>query len=65
MAYMYSFNPPAHNLWLIYLFLVVIVGGVGSILGSAVAGLIIGVIIGLERGFFPHAVDQRAPLRPA
>jgi branched-chain amino acid transport system permease protein len=53
MAYMYSFNPPAHNLWLIFLFLVVIVGGVGSILGSAVAGLIIGVIIGLSGAFFP------------
>jgi branched-chain amino acid transport system permease protein len=53
MAYMYSFNPPAHNLWLIFLFLVVIVGGVGSILGSAVAGLIIGVITGLSGAFFP------------
>lgn len=53
MAYMYSFNPPAHNLWLIFLFLVVIVGGVGSVLGSAVAGLIIGVITGLSGAFFP------------
>lgn len=53
MAYMYSFNPPAHNLWLIFLFLVVIVGGVGSIIGSAIAGLIIGLIIGLTGAFFP------------
>ncbi len=53
MAYMYSFNPPAHNLWLIFLFLVVIVGGVGSILGSAFAGLIIGLITGLSSAFFP------------
>lgn len=53
MAYMYSFNPPAHNLWLIFLFLVVIVGGVGSIVGSAVAGLIIGVITGLSGAFLP------------
>ncbi len=54
MAYMYSFNPPAHNLWLIYLFLVVIVGGVGSIIGSALAGLIIGLITGLSGAFFPQ-----------
>lgn len=54
MAYMYSFNPPAHNLWLIFLFLVVIVGGVGSVLGSAAAGLIIGLIIGLSGAFFPQ-----------
>lgn len=53
MAYMYSFNPPAHNHWLIFLFLVVIVGGVGSIIGSAIAGLIIGVISGLTGAFFP------------
>ncbi|MBN1105095.1 MAG: branched-chain amino acid ABC transporter permease, partial [Deltaproteobacteria bacterium] len=54
MAYMYSFNPPAHNLWLIFLFLVVIVGGVGSVIGSAAAGLLIGLIIGLSGAFFPH-----------
>jgi branched-chain amino acid transport system permease protein len=54
MAYMYSFNPPAHNLWLIFLFLVVIVGGVGSIIGSAIAGLIIGLITGLSGAFFPQ-----------
>ncbi len=53
MAYMYSFNPPAHNLWLIFLFLVVIVGGVGSIIGSAIAGLLIGLITGLSGAFFP------------
>lgn len=52
MAYMYSFNPPAHNLWLVFLFLVVIVGGVGSVLGSAAAGLIIGLITGLSGAFF-------------
>lgn len=53
MAYMYSFNPPAHNLWLIFLFLVVIVGGVGSIIGSTISGLIIGLITGLSGAFFP------------
>ncbi len=53
MAYLYSFNPPSHNLWLIFLFLVVIVGGVGSVLGSAVSGLLIGLITGLSNAFFP------------
>ncbi|OGP77666.1 MAG: ABC transporter permease [Deltaproteobacteria bacterium RBG_16_49_23] len=53
MAYMYSFNPPVHNLWLIFLFLVVIVGGVGSVIGSAIAGLMIGLITGLSGAFFP------------
>jgi branched-chain amino acid transport system permease protein len=53
MAFMYSFNPPAHNLWLIFLFLVVIVGGVGSVIGSAISGLIIGLITGLSGAFFP------------
>jgi branched-chain amino acid transport system permease protein len=52
MTYMYSFNPTAHNLWLMYLFLVVIVGGVGSVFGSAMAGLVIGLIIGLSGAFF-------------
>jgi branched-chain amino acid transport system permease protein len=54
MAYLYSFNPPAHNVWLIFLFLVVILGGVGSVLGSAAAGLIIGLIIGICSAFFPQ-----------
>lgn len=53
MAFMYSFNPPVHNLWLIFLFLVVIVGGVGSVVGAAVAGLLIGLITGLSGAFFP------------
>jgi len=53
-AYTYSFNPSAHNLWLIFLFLVVILGGVGSVLGSAAAGLMIGLIIGLTGAFFPQ-----------
>ena len=54
MAMMYSFDPPVHNFWLIYMFLVVIVGGVGSILGTALAGLIIGIITGLSMAFIPY-----------
>lgn len=54
MAFLYSFDPHTHNLWLIYLFLVVIVGGVGNVIGTALAGLIIGVITGLSLAFLPY-----------
>jgi branched-chain amino acid transport system permease protein len=54
MALLYSFEPYAHNLWLVYLFLVVIVGGVGNVLGTAAAGLLIGVITGLSLAFLPY-----------
>jgi len=54
LALLYSFEPHSHNLWLIYLFLVVIVGGVGNIAGTALAGLIIGVITGLSMAFLPY-----------
>lgn len=54
LAFLYSFEPHAHNLWLIYLFLVVIVGGVGNVLGTAAAGVIIGVITGLSLAFLPY-----------
>jgi branched-chain amino acid transport system permease protein len=54
MALMYTFDPPVHNFWLIYMFLVVIVGGVGSILGTALGGLLLGVITGLCMAFVPY-----------
>jgi branched-chain amino acid transport system permease protein len=54
MAMLYSFEPHCHNLWLIYLFLVVIVGGVGNTLGTATAGLIIGIITGLSLAVLPY-----------
>ena len=54
MALMYTFDPPAHNFWLIYMFLVVIVGGVGNILGTALGGLLLGVITGLCMAFVPY-----------
>jgi branched-chain amino acid transport system permease protein len=54
MAFLYSFEPHIHNLWLIYLFLVVIVGGVGNVIGTALAGLLIGVITGLSFAFLPY-----------
>jgi len=36
-----SIEPATHYAWIIFVFAVVILGGVGSILGTAVAGLII------------------------
>ena len=54
MAMLYSFEPHSHNLWLIYLFLVVIVGGVGNVLGTATGGLIIGIITGLSLAILPY-----------
>jgi branched-chain amino acid transport system permease protein len=54
LTLLYSFEPHSHNLWLIYLFLVVIVGGVGNVLGTALAGIIIGVITGLSLAYLPY-----------
>lgn len=54
MAFLYSFEPHGHNLWLVHLFLVVIVGGVGNVLGTAAAGLLIGIITGLSLAFLPY-----------
>lgn len=55
MSLLYTFDPATHLSWLVYVFLVVILGGVGSILGSALAGLIIGLIIGVSSVFIPLA----------
>lgn len=54
MALLYSFEPYAHNFWLVNLFLVVIVGGVGNVLGTAAAGVLIGIITGLSLAFLPY-----------
>jgi branched-chain amino acid transport system permease protein len=54
LAMLYSFEPHAHNLWLVYLFLVVITGGVGNVLGTAAAGILIGIITGLSLAFLPY-----------
>lgn len=54
MALIYTFDPAVHNFWLIYVFLVVIVGGVGSIGGTALAGLVLGIVTGLSMAFIPY-----------
>jgi branched-chain amino acid transport system permease protein len=50
---MYSIEPATHYAWIIFVFAVVILGGVGSILGTAMAGLIIGLIIGVSSALIP------------
>ncbi len=54
MAMMYAFDPAMHNIWLIFMFLIVIVGGVGSVLGTALAGLLIGIITGFCLALVPY-----------
>jgi branched-chain amino acid transport system permease protein len=53
MALMYSFYPSVHHSWLIFLFLIAITGGVGSIVGAAVAGLLIGLVTGVTGALLP------------
>lgn len=53
MALIYAFYPSVQSVWTLFVFLVTIVGGVGSVIGSALAGLLIGFIIGLSAAFLP------------
>jgi branched-chain amino acid transport system permease protein len=53
MSLMYSIEPATHYGWIVFVFAVVILGGVGSILGTAIAGLIIGLIIGISSALIP------------
>jgi branched-chain amino acid transport system permease protein len=53
MGLIYSFYPSVQNDWTLYVFLLTIVGGVGSIIGTALTGLLIGLIIGVCAAFLP------------
>jgi branched-chain amino acid transport system permease protein len=53
MALIYAFYPSVHSVWIMFMFLVTIVGGVGSVVGTALAGLLIGLIIGVCAAFLP------------
>jgi branched-chain amino acid transport system permease protein len=53
MALNYSFYPPIEAHWMLYVFLVTIIGGVGSLLGASGAGFIIGLISGLGAMVMP------------
>ncbi|MCD6231000.1 MAG: branched-chain amino acid ABC transporter permease, partial [Dehalococcoidia bacterium] len=47
-------EPAIHSTWLIYIFLIVIAGGLGSIRGTVFSGLLIGLIIGLAGFVLPY-----------
>ncbi len=53
MAMIYAFYPSVQAVWTMFVFLVTIVGGVGSVIGTGLAGLLIGLIIGLCAAFLP------------
>ena len=55
LALIYSFSPATHLTWLVFVFLVVIVGGVGSLVGAVVAGMLVGAVTNLATLVIPFA----------
>jgi branched-chain amino acid transport system permease protein len=53
MSLVYSIEPSTHWAWITLVFAIVIVGGVGSIAGTAMAGLMIGLIISISSALIP------------
>jgi branched-chain amino acid transport system permease protein len=53
-APIYSVNPQMGSNFIITVFAVVVIGGMGSILGSIVTGFVLGVVEGLTRVFYPE-----------
>lgn len=56
LAMIYPFEPAVHLHWLIILFLVVILGGVGSVSGTLIAGLIAGLIVTVGGVWVPYSL---------
>ena len=54
-APIYSVNPNMGSNFIITVFAVVVIGGMGSILGSIVSGFGLGVVEGLTKVFYPQA----------
>ncbi len=54
-APIYSVNPGMGSNFIITVFAVVVIGGMGSILGSVVTGFGLGVVEGLTKVFYPQA----------
>lgn len=52
----FPFGPSEHYAWLISVFLVTILGGVGSIVGAGVAGLVTGIVFELSAIVVPFAL---------
>jgi branched-chain amino acid transport system permease protein len=53
-APIYSVNPQMGTNLIIVVFAVVVIGGMGSILGSIVTGFGLGIVEGLTRVFYPE-----------
>jgi branched-chain amino acid transport system permease protein len=54
-APIYSVNPDMGEGFLVTVFAVVVIGGMGSIMGSAVTGIALGLVEGLTKIFYPQA----------
>lgn len=55
LVLMYSVTPYIAFSWLVFVFLIAIMGGLGSILGATAGGLIVGLIVSLGSVFIPFA----------
>src|ERR1700709_1270250 len=55
-APIYSVNPNVGADIIIVVFAVVVIGGMGSILGSILTGFALGLIEGFTKGFYPQAL---------
>ena len=55
LALIYSFMPAVYFDWLLIALLMVIVGGAGTVLGTAVSGVIIGFVLGLGGAVLPQS----------
>lgn len=53
LAFLYTFYPTVHYIWLLFVFLVAILGGVGSVVGALAGGLVIGFIFAMAATFIP------------
>jgi len=54
-APIYSVNPNMGENFIIVVFAVVVIGGMGSILGSIITGFMLGIVEGLTKVFYPQA----------
>jgi branched-chain amino acid transport system permease protein len=54
-APIYSVNPQMGSNLIIVVFAVVVIGGMGSILGSVITGFALGIVEGLTKVFWPEA----------
>jgi branched-chain amino acid transport system permease protein len=54
-APIYSVNPQMGSNLIIVVFAVVVIGGMGSILGSILTGFALGIVEGLTKVFYPEA----------